>query len=288
MGQEVEDTAGVTPLVVVPGDELDEVVVQGDTGLGVEDGGVGVADHVGGDDIVLGVGQDALEGTLSGLLDGLLDLVVAGTLLNAGSQVNDGDVGSGDTHGHAGELAVELRNDLADSLGGTSAAGNDVLSSGAATTPVLGGGTVNGLLGSSVGVNGGHETLNDAELVVDDLGEGSQAVGGARSVRDDVGAAVVGLLVDTHHVHGGIGGGSRDDDLLGTALKMGLGLVGGGEDTSGLDDVVGAGLLPGDGSGVTLGVELDGLAVDDKVVALLLDLAVEDAVGGVVLEHVGL
>lgn len=59
VGQEVEDTAGVSPLVVVPGDELDEVVVEGDTGLGIEDGGVGVADHVGGDDVVLSVGQDA-------------------------------------------------------------------------------------------------------------------------------------------------------------------------------------------------------------------------------------
>ena len=59
MGQEVEDTAGVAPLVVVPADELDEVGVQGDTSLNVEDGGVGVAEHVGGDDSVVGVGQDS-------------------------------------------------------------------------------------------------------------------------------------------------------------------------------------------------------------------------------------
>lgn len=59
VGQEVEDTAGVAPLVVVPGDQLDEVVVEGDTGLDIEDGGVGVAEHVAGDDIVVGVGQNA-------------------------------------------------------------------------------------------------------------------------------------------------------------------------------------------------------------------------------------
>ena len=228
------------------------------------------------------------QGASGSLLDGLLDGVVAGTLLKADSQVDNGDVGGRDTHGHAGELAVELRDDLADSLGGTSAAGNDVLSSTTATTPVLGGGTVDGLLGGSVGVDGGHETLDNAELVVDDLGEGSQAVGGARSVGDDIGLAVVGLLVDTHHVHGGIGGGSRDDDLLGTASKMGLGLVGGGEDTGGLNDVVGASLLPGDGSGVALGVELDLLAVDGQAIGLNADVALEDTVGGVILEHVGL
>lgn len=59
VGQEVEDTAGVTPLVVVPGDELDEVVVEGDTGLGIEDGRGRVAVQVGRDNIVLGVSQDA-------------------------------------------------------------------------------------------------------------------------------------------------------------------------------------------------------------------------------------
>lgn len=61
MGDEVKDTAGVTPLVVVPGDQLDEVLVQGDTSLGIEDGGVGVAIHVGGDNVVLGVGQNACK-----------------------------------------------------------------------------------------------------------------------------------------------------------------------------------------------------------------------------------
>jgi hypothetical protein len=45
--------------VVVPGDQLDEVLVEGDTGLGIEDGGVGVAVQVGGDDLILGVGKDA-------------------------------------------------------------------------------------------------------------------------------------------------------------------------------------------------------------------------------------
>lgn len=59
MGQEVEDTAGVAPLVVVPADQLDEVGVQGDTSLDIEDRRVVVAEHVGGDDIVVGVGQDS-------------------------------------------------------------------------------------------------------------------------------------------------------------------------------------------------------------------------------------
>lgn len=57
--QEVKDTAGVTPLVVVPRNELDEVLVEGDTGLGIEDGGMWVAVEVRGDDLVLSVAENA-------------------------------------------------------------------------------------------------------------------------------------------------------------------------------------------------------------------------------------
>ena len=59
VAQQVKHTAGVAPLVVVPGDELDEVVVQADAGLGVEDGAGRVTAQVGRDDVVLGVVEDA-------------------------------------------------------------------------------------------------------------------------------------------------------------------------------------------------------------------------------------
>lgn len=272
----------------IPRHKLDEVLVQSDTSLGIEDGGVLVAVKVRRDKLVLGVGEHTLELTVGGVTDGLLDLLVGGALLDAASKVDNGDVGGGDTHGHAGELAVERGDDLADGLGGTGGGGDDVLGSSAATAPVLAGGTVDGLLGGGVGVDGGHETLNDGVLVVDDLGEGSKAVGGARGVGEDVDVGLVFLLVDAHDEHGGVGGGSGDDDLLGTTLQVGGGLLVGGEDTGGLNDVLGALLGPGDGGGVTLGVEGDLLAVDNEVLAVDLDVTLEDTVGGVVLEHVGL
>lgn len=232
------------------------------------------------------VGALTLELALSGGLDGLLDLLVAGALLDAAGQVDDGDVGGGHAHRHAGELAVEVGDDLADGLGSSGAAGDDVLGRGAAAAPVLGRGAVDRLLGGGVRVDGGHETLDNGELVVDDLGEGRKAVGGARGVGDDGRLAVVRLLVDAHDVHGGVGRRGRDDDLLGATLKVGAGLLGSGEDAGGLDDVLGARLLPGDGGGVALRVELDLLAVDDQAVVGDLDGALEEAVGGVILEHV--
>lgn len=82
------------------------------------------------------------------------------------------------------ELAVKAGDDLADSLGGAGGGGDDVAVNTTATTPVFVRGTVNGLLGSGGGVDGGHQGLDDTELVVDDLGERCQAVGRAGGVGD--------------------------------------------------------------------------------------------------------
>lgn len=229
-----------------------------------------------------------LEITICSRLDCLLDLVIRSALLNANSKVDNRHVGRGHTHGHASELAVEVGDDLADSLSGTSAAGDDVLSSTTASAPVLGGGAVDCLLGSGVRMHSGHETLNDGVFVVDNLGERRKAVGGARSVGNDRRLAVVGLLVDAHDEHGSVRRGCSDDNLLGAALQMCFGLGNGGEDTCGLHNVLGACLRPRNAGRVPLSVELDALAIDNEVLAVNLDGALEGPVSGVVLEHVRL
>ena len=48
MLNEAQDLIGIADLVIIPGDHLHKGVGQGDTGLGVEDRGVGVAQEVGG------------------------------------------------------------------------------------------------------------------------------------------------------------------------------------------------------------------------------------------------
>lgn len=217
---QVDDTVGVAELVVVPGDELDESVAQLDSGLGVKDGRVAVTDKVSGDDLLLGVVEDALQRSLGGLLDLLLDLVVGGWLGQAAGQINDGNVGGWHAESHSGELAVQGWNDLADGLGGTGGGRDDVLGGTTTVTPQLAGRTVNGLLGGGGGVDGGHQTLQDSEVVVDDLGQWSQAVGGAGSVRDDLHRGVVRVQVDTDDEHRGISRRGRDDDLLGTTLQV--------------------------------------------------------------------
>lgn len=57
--EKIKNTARVTPLVIVPGDKLDEVLVEGDTGLGIEDRGVVITVHVGGDDIIFSISEYA-------------------------------------------------------------------------------------------------------------------------------------------------------------------------------------------------------------------------------------
>merc|ERR1719454_1257111 len=97
--------------------------------------------------MVLGVADDALVlGALRGLEHGRLDLVVRALLLEGDGEVDDRDVGRGHAEGHAGELAVELGQHLADGLGRAGRRRDDVLARAAAAAPVLARGAVDGLL----------------------------------------------------------------------------------------------------------------------------------------------
>src|SRR4029077_14974076 len=66
--RQIDAAIGVAPLVVVPGEELDEGPVDHLGLLGVEDGGVRIGDDVTGDDRVLRVLEDPLEGSRRGFL----------------------------------------------------------------------------------------------------------------------------------------------------------------------------------------------------------------------------
>ena len=110
------------------------------------------------------------------LLDRLFDLLVGCWLLEADDEIDNRHVACRYTEGHTGEFTVQTGDDLADSLGRTGGRRNNVSSGTSPTAPVLRGGTVDSLLGGGGGVHGRHQTLNDAELVVDDLGKGREAV----------------------------------------------------------------------------------------------------------------
>jgi len=79
-------------------------------------------------------------------------------------------------------------------------------------------------------VYGRHQTLDDGELVVDNLSERREAICRARGVGDNVNVRRVFVFVDPQHKHRCVCGGSRDDTLLRVALEVRGGLFFGGED----------------------------------------------------------
>merc|ERR1719258_411908 len=143
-------------------------------------------------------------------------------------------------------------------------------------------------LGGGRGVHGGHEALLDAELLVDHLHQGREAVGRARRARHNRHRGVVLILVDANHQGGGVRilGGRGDDDLLGAALDVLHAALGRGERAGRLAHVLDASVLPRDLGRVTGGRQGDRQAVDDETIVLDLEGAREAAVHGVVLEQV--
>ncbi len=96
---------------------------------------------------------------------------------------------------------------------------------------------------------------------------------------------VVELVVDAQNDRDvGIGGGSRDDDLLGAGVEVRLNLLAAAEYTRRLKHHVNAQLLPGQISRVLLGEDRELLTAGDDVVAVDLDLAREPSLNRVVLK----
>merc|ERR1712212_1044422 len=151
--QQVSYAVAVAKLVVIPGNEFDEVVVEGDASASIKDGGVGVSNEVRGNHRVLSVSENPLHWSMGGLLDGIFDGGVAGRPDQTAGQVHHGDVGHRNTEGHAGQLPVELGDDLAHCLGSAGGGWNDVLVCTTAIAPSLGRRPIYCLLGGRVGMD---------------------------------------------------------------------------------------------------------------------------------------
>ncbi len=143
------------------------------------------------------------------------------------------------------------------------------------------------VLVAGVGVHRGHQALDDAELVVEGLGHRAEAVGRARGVGDDrVRRRVVVALVDAHHDGDVLVlGGRGDDDLLGAAVDVGLGLDRVGEEAGRLDDHVGTHAGPVELGRVALLEDLEGVAGGGDLGVGVRHVAVEPTQDRVVLHQ---
>merc|ERR1719310_1548749 len=80
---QVNNTSRVTVFVIVPGDKLDEVRVEHDTGISIEDGRAEVTFEISGDKRLVRVSQESLLRSLGAGLDVGADLFVGGGLLKS-------------------------------------------------------------------------------------------------------------------------------------------------------------------------------------------------------------
>ena len=226
---EVRDAAAVAPLVVVPGDDLDQVATHGHRAGGVDDRGACVALEVDGHERVVRDAQDALRADRRRRRGRpRCSSSTRGRALELGGEVDDAHGGRRHAQAEAVELALEVGDDERQRLGGAGRGRDDVQAGGAGAARVLVG-HVEDVLVVGVGVDGVHQAALDDPAVVDDLGRRRQAVGGAAGVADDVVLRRVVLVLVDAQDDGDVLvlGGRADDDLPGARVEMrgGLGRV---------------------------------------------------------------
>src|SRR6267142_2522760 len=103
-GQELDQVAapaGVTPLVVVPGQYFDAAVADDFGVFGVDDGRIRIAFEITRNEFFFSVAEDALHGTICCGLQSSVDGIFGGRLIDENGEVHDADVRSGYTHGIA-------------------------------------------------------------------------------------------------------------------------------------------------------------------------------------------
>src|SRR5437667_521428 len=289
-GQELDEvaaTARVAPLVVVPGQNFYAAVADDLGVFGIDDRGIGIALEVGRDEFLFSVTEDALHWAAGGGFQSGVDGFFCRRLVDENSEVHNADVGSGHAHGIAVELPLQFGNDEMESFRGAGGAGNHVDGSGTRAAKVLMG-QVEEFLVVGVRVDGGHGAAVDAKSLLENFGNGSEAIGGAGGVGNDVvRGGVVGLVVHAQDESGvGAIGRGGDDHFFHGSAEMLLGVNTLGEEAGGFDDDMRAYGSPIDFVGI-LGLEnLEALAFDGDGVIGMRHLVVQNAEDGVVLQKV--
>ena len=184
--------------------------------------------EVGGNNLIGGVKEDALEISLGSLFHGLADFLVGSVFGGADGEIDDTDGGRGNAEGHAREFALDFRANEADGFGGTGGGRDDVNGGRSSAFPIFTGWTIDRFLGGGVAMDGGHESLFHTEsFFKENVHEWGEAVGGAGCIGDNVMFCVVVLEVIDAHDDGDVLAFCRGgDDYLGAACgEMALSLI---------------------------------------------------------------
>jgi len=134
---QVNNSVGVSPFVIVPGNQLNEVRVKRNTSSSIEDGASGIRNEVLADNFFISISQNTLKFTFRGLLKSLADFFIASTLFKSDGQINDGDIIGGNSEGHTSQFALKTGDNFTDSLSSTSRRGDNVTISSSTSSPIL-------------------------------------------------------------------------------------------------------------------------------------------------------
>lgn len=255
LGQ-VHHTLRVTPLVIVPSHNLNHVVTHDHGQSGIDGGGGVHSPEIRRDQRYIGYAQYSLQGPISSLPEGVIDLLGDGLLRYLHHQVHNGDGRGGYTKGDPVQGPLEFGDDQGDGLGGPGGGGDDVEGGGPSPSEIPVGGIQQPLV-AGVGVGGGHSTLDDVIFVVQYLYEGGQTVGGTGGVGDYFIFVLVVLVIHSHHKGRDslVLSRGRDDDFLGTSLQVLAASLFGGKDPGTFDHDVNSQITPGQLGGVTAGYD---------------------------------
>ncbi len=278
----------IAPLVVVPGEHLDEVALDQRRRRQIDDGRVRVAVEIGGHQLLVRRVEDPAELSGRRLAERVVHGRDGGGLLQLGDEIDDRDVDGRHADRDAVELALELGQDETDGRRRAGRRRDHAHRGGARAAEVLVRKVVDGLV-VRVRVHRRGEAALDAELVVEHLRGRRQTVGRARRVGDDpVLRGIVRLLVHAEHDRRvGILRRRGDDHLLGARLDV-LGGGGGVAEYAGrLDDDVDAELAPRERRRVLERADPDLAPIHEDRLAFRHDFRLERAVHRIVLQEVG-
>ena len=151
-------------------------------------------------------------------------------------------------------------------------------------------GSVKDLLVIRVRMNRRHEARFNSEVVQKDFSERSQAVCRAGSVGDDVVfLRIVHIIIDTKHDGQVFAfGRSRDEDLLGPVIQMGLDLFTVLEFTRRFKDNINTQFAPGNFLWFGEAGEFDAAAADNHDVTVNADIFVKRPMKGIVFEQMSI
>ena len=239
---------------------------------------MGVADNVAGNQWRLTILDNALHRPGGCFLNGGVDIRAGRLFFQSADQIHDRPVRHRNPHGQSIQFALQLRQDFADSLGGSSGCGDDVFTGRPAATKILVRHVCQALI-IGVGMHRGNKTFFEAEGIVYDFGNGCQAIGGAGRVGDDPVLRLELLVVDPDH-DGRIDfffGRNRQNHLARPGGQMFFQWFAVAENTGGFDHNLNPQFLPGDLSRIAMFGHHDPLIAHRHGIFFGGDLLVKDA-----------